>query len=168
MPRNALGAGSRRALLRGSLSRHTLQHTSRQHWKRLHPQIQLRPEVRPQRLHSMRETPAGPLQIDIDLSEPSPYQPRTAISQEALDELARPLKPAGIIKPIVVRPAESLSNERGANGVWRAAQRAGLNKGKSSRSYPVPDELALEGRWWKLQREDLNATKAARAFDACG
>src|SRR5580704_11476401 len=31
----------------------------------------------------------GPLQIDIDLIEPSPYQPRTRFREEALDELAR-------------------------------------------------------------------------------
>src|ERR1700743_898200 len=31
----------------------------------------------------------GPLQIDIDLIDPSPFQPRTRFREEALDELAR-------------------------------------------------------------------------------
>src|SRR5208283_1127388 len=31
----------------------------------------------------------GPQEVDIDLIEPSPYQPRTTFREEALDELAR-------------------------------------------------------------------------------
>src|SRR5579863_7162294 len=38
----------------------------------------------------------GPHQIDIDLIEPSPYQPRTRFREEALDELARSIKSSGI------------------------------------------------------------------------
>ena len=48
--------------------------------------------------------PAGPMQLDIDLIEPSPYQPRTRFREEALDELARSIKASGIIQPLVVRP----------------------------------------------------------------
>src|SRR5713101_3157214 len=46
----------------------------------------------------------GPQEIDIDLVEPSPYQPRTRFREETLDELARSIKASGIIQPIVVRP----------------------------------------------------------------
>src|SRR5579871_4265989 len=46
---------------------------------------------------------SGPLQIDIDLIDPSPYQPRTRFREEALDELARSIRASGIIQPIVVR-----------------------------------------------------------------
>ncbi len=31
----------------------------------------------------------GPQEVDIDLVDPSPYQPRTRFREEALDELAR-------------------------------------------------------------------------------
>src|SRR5215510_2614995 len=47
---------------------------------------------------------SGPQQIDIDIIEPSPYQPRTRFREEALDELARSIKASGIIQPLVVRP----------------------------------------------------------------
>src|SRR5258707_3996191 len=47
---------------------------------------------------------AGPQQIDIDLIDPSPYQPRTRFREEALEELARSIKASGIIQPLVVRP----------------------------------------------------------------
>ena len=34
----------------------------------------------------------GPQEIDIDLVDPSPYQPRTRFREEALDELARSIR----------------------------------------------------------------------------
>src|ERR1700731_2063093 len=49
----------------------------------------------------------GPQQIDIDLLEPSPFQPRTRFREEALEELARSIKASGIIQPLVVRPVRS-------------------------------------------------------------
>src|SRR5437016_7567602 len=79
MPRNALGRGL------GALIREP------------EPPVQpVRPE---QASHSVGPTGAavvpareaavgGPLQVDIDLIEPSPYQPRTRFREEALDELA--------------------------------------------------------------------------------
>src|SRR5258705_13239123 len=47
---------------------------------------------------------AGPQQIDTDLIDPSPYQPRTRLREEALEELGRPIKPSGTIQPLGVRP----------------------------------------------------------------
>src|ERR1700734_133744 len=54
-------------------------------------------------------TPAAPapseglFQTDIDLIDPSPYQPRTRFREEALDELARSIHSSGIVQPVVVR-----------------------------------------------------------------
>ena len=71
----------------------------------------------------------GPLQIDIDLIDPSPFQPRTRFREEGLDELARSIKASGIIQPLVVR---SLGGKRyqliAGERRWRASQRAGLDK----------------------------------------
>src|SRR5580692_5613136 len=110
-------------------------------------------------------TPAGPLQIDIDLIEPSPYQPRTRFREEALDELARSIQASGIIQPIVLRPVGNRYQLIAGERRWRAAQRAGLNK-VSSIVRQVPDELALEMTLVEnIQREDLNAIEQARAFE---
>ena len=46
---------------------------------------------------------SGFLQVDIDLIDPSPYQPRTRFREEALDELAQSIRATGVIQPIVVR-----------------------------------------------------------------
>ena len=108
---------------------------------------------------------AGPLQIDIDLIEPSPYQPRTRFREEALDELARSIQSSGIIQPLVVRPIGSRFQLIAGERRSRAAQRAGLTK-VSAIVRQVPDELALEMTLVEnIQREDLNAIEAARAFE---
>jgi ParB family chromosome partitioning protein len=107
----------------------------------------------------------GPMQIDIDRIDPSPYQPRTRFREEALDELARSIRTSGIIQPLVVRQVgkryELIAGERR----WRAAQKAGLTS-VSAIIRQVPDELALEMTLVEnIQREDLNAIEQARAFE---
>ncbi len=108
---------------------------------------------------------AGPQQVDIDLIEPSPYQPRTRFREEALDELARSIQASGIIQPLVVRPVGNRYQLIAGERRWRAAQRAGLQKVSVIVKH-VPDELALEMTLVEnIQREDLNAMEAARAFE---
>src|SRR5499425_2262644 len=107
----------------------------------------------------------GPQEIDIDLIEPSPYQPRTRFHEQGLDELARSIKASGIIQPLVVRPLGSRFQLIAGERRWRAAQRAGLKK-VSAIVKEVPDDLALEMTLVEnIQREDLNAIEAARAFE---
>lgn len=107
----------------------------------------------------------GPAQVDIDLIEPSPYQPRTRFNAEALEELARSIQTTGIIQPLVLRPRGARYQLIAGERRWRAAQRAGLH------SVPavirdVPEELALEITLIEnIQREDLNPLEQARAFD---
>ncbi len=108
---------------------------------------------------------SGPQQIDIDVIEPSPYQPRTRFREEALDELARSIKSSGIIQPLVVRPVGNRFQLIAGERRWRAAQRAGLGK-VTAIIRQVPDELALEMTLVEnIQREDLNPIEAARAFE---
>lgn len=114
---------------------------------------------------ALSPAPSGPLQIDIDLIEPSPYQPRTRFREEALDELARSIQSSGIIQPLIVRPIGNRYQLIAGERRWRAAQRAGLKK-VTSIVRQVPDELALEMTLVEnIQREDLNAIEQARAFE---
>jgi ParB family chromosome partitioning protein len=158
MPRNALGRGL------GALIREP------------EPQVAEAPAPAPTPSHPTTTSGAaaaparevvhpGPNQIDIDLIEPSPYQPRTRFREEALDELARSIQASGIIQPLVVRPIGNRFQLIAGERRWRAAQRAGLNK-VSVIVRQVPDELALEMTLVEnIQREDLNAIEAARAFE---
>ncbi len=108
---------------------------------------------------------AGPQLIDIDLIEPSPYQPRTRFREDALEELARSIRSSGIIQPLILRlhgpRYQLIAGERR----WRAAQRAGLQRVPAILR-EVPEELALEITLVEnLQREDLNPVEQARAFE---
>jgi ParB family chromosome partitioning protein len=107
----------------------------------------------------------GPRQIDIDLIDPSPYQPRTRFREEALDELARSIMTSGIIQPVVARAIGSRFQLIAGERRWRAAQRAGLDRVPAILR-DVSDELALEMTLVEnIQREDLNPIEQARAFD---
>lgn len=111
------------------------------------------------------EASGSVLQVDIDLIEPSPYQPRTRFAQVALEELAQSIRSTGIIQPLVVRRRgqhyQLLAGERR----WRAAQLAGMHRVPAV-VQDVPDEKALEITLVEnLQREDLNAIEQAHAFE---
>jgi ParB family transcriptional regulator, chromosome partitioning protein len=107
----------------------------------------------------------GPLQIDIDLIDPSPYQPRTRFGEAALEELAQSIRATGIIQPLVVRKIGARHQLIAGERRWRAAQRAQLLRVPVV-VREVSDEQALELTLVEnIQREDLNPIEQARAFD---
>ena len=109
--------------------------------------------------------PDGLQQVDIDLIEPSPYQPRTRFREEALEELARSIRTSGIIQPLLVRQRGTRYQLIAGERRWRAAQRAGM-QGVPVVVRDVPEELALEITLVEnLQREDLNPIEQATAFE---
>src|SRR5271156_4866707 len=65
----------------------------------------------------------GLLQADIDLIDPSPYQPRTRFREESLEELARSIRVSGIVQPLVVRRVGNRFQLIAGERRWRAAQR---------------------------------------------
>ena len=106
----------------------------------------------------------GLFQIDIDLIDPSPYQPRTRFREEALDELARSIRSSGIVQPLVLRRIANRFQLIAGERRWRAAQRAGLSRVPVVLR-DVPEEMALEMTLVEnLQREDLNPIEQAHAF----
>jgi len=110
-------------------------------------------------------TAGEPSQIDIDLIDPSPYQPRTRFREEALEELARSIRASGIIQPLILRPQGSRYQLIAGERRWRAAQRAGLPRVPAILR-DVPEEMALEITLVEnIQREDLNPIEQARAFE---
>ncbi len=106
-----------------------------------------------------------PPQIDIDLIDPSPYQPRTRFAEAALEELAQSIRSSGIIQPLVVRKIGSRYQLIAGERRWRASQRAQLLRVPAI-VRDVSDEQALELTLVEnIQREDLNPIEQARAFD---
>ena len=104
------------------------------------------------------------LEIDIDRLRPNRDQPRTAMDESKIEELARSIKSNGIIQPIVVRKADDGYEIVAGERRWRASQRAGLLK------VPVvvrdiPDEQMLAAALIEnIQREDLNPIEEAQAY----
>ena len=106
----------------------------------------------------------GPLLLDIDLLDPSPYQPRTRFAESALEELAQSIRSSGIIQPLVVRRIGARYQLIAGERRWRAAQRAQLLRVPVV-VREVGDEQALELTLVEnIQREDLNPIEQARAF----
>jgi ParB family chromosome partitioning protein len=102
--------------------------------------------------------------VDIDLIDPSPYQPRHRFREEALAELANSILSSGIIQPLVLRSHGARFQLIAGERRWRAAQRAGLHKVPAV-IREVPEEKALELTLVEnIQREDLNAIEQATAF----
>jgi len=110
-------------------------------------------------------TTGGPLQVDIDLIDPSPYQPRTRFAEQGLEELAQSIRSSGIIQPLVVRKIGTRYQLIAGERRWRAAQRAQLLRVPVVLR-EVTEEQALELTLVEnIQREDLNPIEQARAFD---
>ncbi|MGH9733489.1 MAG: ParB/RepB/Spo0J family partition protein [Candidatus Acidiferrales bacterium] len=106
----------------------------------------------------------GLQQVDIDLIDPSPYQPRTQFREAGLDELAQSIRTSGIVQPLIARAIAGRFQLIAGERRWRAAQRAGLDRVPVV-TREVSEEAALEMALVEnLQREDLNPIEQAQAF----
>jgi ParB family chromosome partitioning protein len=108
----------------------------------------------------------GVRNVPIDRVDPSPDQPRLAMDQDSLDDLASSVREHGILQPILVRPALSgryqiVAGERR----WRAARMAGLET-IPALIEELDDDTALEiAIIENLQREDLSPLDEALMYD---
>ena len=104
-------------------------------------------------------------EVDIELIEANPNQPRREFNEEALQELADSIAEIGIIQPITLRKLNNgkyqiIAGERR----WRASMRAKL---KAIPAYikTVDDENLMEMALVEnIQRQDLNAIEIALAY----
>ncbi len=103
-------------------------------------------------------------EIDINLIDPSPRQPRTVFDQEALQELVASIKEIGILQPPVVRRAgnryELIMGERRL----RAAKLAGLSKIPVIIRQTPNNELLREALIENIHRSQLNALEEGAAY----
>lgn len=105
------------------------------------------------------------LEVDIDLIEPNPDQPRSHFNEIKLEELAQSIKVNGLVQPILLRRVASgryqlVAGERR----WRAAQKAGLHK-VNAVIRSIPDAKLLElALIENIQRQELNPIEEALAY----
>ena len=113
---------------------------------------------------TLREGTAGRRLLSVNVEDVfrSPHQPRVAIDEAGLDELAASIRAQGLMQPVVVRPRplggfELIAGERR----WRAAQRAGLAQ-LDALVCDVDDRRAMAMALIEnMQREDLNPLEEA-------
>jgi len=116
-------------------------------------------------LHEVEAKPAGAEQVDLDLIDPNPLQPRHDFPPSTLKELADSIRSSGVVQPVLLRRADARYELVAGERRWRAARMAGLT------SIPalvrdLNDRDALElALTENLLREDLNAIEVARAYE---
>jgi ParB family transcriptional regulator, chromosome partitioning protein len=105
------------------------------------------------------------LEVDIELIEPNPDQPRLNFDEKKLDELAQSIQANGLVQPILLRRLphghyQIVAGERR----WRAAQRAGIQR-INAVIRDIPDSSLLElALIENIQREELNPIEEAHAY----
>ena len=105
--------------------------------------------------------------LPLDLLEPSPFQPRTAMDETGLAELADSIRARGILQPLLARPhptAQGRFQIIAGERRWRAAALAGLHEAPTLvRDFADADALAA-ALVENLQRQDLNALEEAEGY----
>ncbi len=104
-------------------------------------------------------------QISLNLIDPNPFQPRTQLPADGLDELANSIRVSGLIQPILIRPFGERYQLIAGERRWRAASMAGLEKVPAV-IRDIGDAEALEQALAEnLLREALNPLEVAKAYE---
>ncbi|QDV53249.1 ParB/RepB/Spo0J family partition protein [Gimesia fumaroli] len=108
--------------------------------------------------------PAEQDQIDVDLIERNPYQPRQDFEADSLKELEGSIRQHGVLQPLLVRPFDGAYQLIAGERRLKAAREAGL-KTVPCRVLNLEErqvcEVAIEEN---LKRKDLNVLEKAQAF----
>jgi len=110
------------------------------------------------------ETNSAPQEIEINVIETNPFQPRKEFSDEKLAELAESIRIHGIIQPLIVREVGNRYQLIAGERRFRAAKLVGLTR------VPVvvremTDQVMMEVALVEnIQRENLNPMEEAEAY----
>jgi ParB family transcriptional regulator, chromosome partitioning protein len=107
---------------------------------------------------------APSLEIDIDLIEPNPEQPRTRFNDKELDELSQSIRENGVVQPIVVRRRGSRYQIVAGERRWRASQRAELRRIPAIVREVSDEQLLQLALIENIQRQELNPIEEGKAF----
>jgi len=107
--------------------------------------------------------------IDIDLIERGPWQPREHFDEAALQELADSIAKQGVVQPIVVRQKAHVGGQDRYEIVagerrWRAAQKAGLSQIPAVVKKFDDKTAAAVSLIENIQRENLNPLEESTAL----
>ena len=105
--------------------------------------------------------------LPVAALQPGPFQPRTAVDEEQLRDLAESIRLQGVLQPILARPHpgapgqyQIIAGERR----WRASQLAGLHEIPALVRELSDGEAMAAGLVENLQRQDLNPIEEAEGY----
>lgn len=110
----------------------------------------------------------GMLNINIDLIDPNPLQPRSVFQPERLAELAQSIRTNGIIQPLVVTKNGLRYILVAGERRWRASRMAELDEVPVVIQEYAEDRVLEIALIENIQREDLNPIEVAQALDRLG
>lgn len=103
-------------------------------------------------------------ELEIDLLQPNPLQPRGLIAPESLAELSESIRSHGILEPIVVAKTPAGYQIIAGERRWRASRQAGLSKVPVIIRETSPQGMLEMAIVENVQRIDLNPLERAQAY----
>ena len=103
-------------------------------------------------------------ELEIDLLQPNPLQPRGLIAPESLSELAQSIKTHGILEPLVVAKTPAGYQIIAGERRWRASKVVGLPKVPVIIRETSPQGMLEMAIVENVQRIDLNPLERAQAY----
>lgn len=103
-------------------------------------------------------------ELEIDLLQPNPLQPRGLITPESLSELADSVRTHGVLEPIVVAKTPAGYQIIAGERRWRAAKVVGLPKVPVIIRETTPQGMLEMAIVENVQRIDLNPLERAQAY----
>ena len=103
-------------------------------------------------------------ELEIDLLQPNPLQPRGLIAPESLAELADSIKTHGILEPLVVAKTPAGFQIIAGERRWRASKIAGLSRVPVIIRETSPQGMLEMAIVENVQRIDLNPLERAQAY----
>ena len=104
------------------------------------------------------------LEIDIDLIEPNPDQPRTNFKKEELEELAESIKKNGLLQPILVRKVGEKYQIIAGERRWQACKSLDLKTVPVNIKEADDDETIILALIENIQRSNLNPIEEAYGY----
>lgn len=104
------------------------------------------------------------LEIDIDLIEPNPDQPRTNFKKEELEELAGSIKKNGLLQPILVRKVGDKYQIIAGERRWQACKSLGMKTVPVRVREVDDDQTIILALIENIQRSDLNPIEEAYGY----
>lgn len=103
-------------------------------------------------------------ELELELLQPNPLQPRGLISPDSLSELAQSIKAHGILEPLVVAKTPAGYQIIAGERRWRASKLLGLHKVPVIIRETSPQGMLEMAIVENVQRIDLNPLERAQAY----